>query len=200
MLLLGNEITEVTETDSEDAPTLKTVTGYYAMFEGEGGIYSIAKDNAPWYTFTVQSVMSRRPVSPYIYTVDTVTIKTADSEYVFKIEGDSSENSFSCNGEEVSGDKFRELYQHLIASVGEELYFEEPTGELVASVTFKYRDEYVDSYGTEQDVLEYYKSDDRKSIVKVNGTVLFKVREIYTERLLSNVQAVLEGGKVELNW
>lgn len=200
VLLLGNEITEVTETDSEDAPTLKTVTGYYAMFEGEGGIYSIAKDKAPWYTFTVQSVMSRRPVSPYIYTVDTVTIKTADSEYVFKIEGDSSENSFSCNGEEVSGDKFRELYQHLIASVGEELYFEEPTGELVASVTFKYRDEYVDSYGTEQDVLEYYKSDDRKSIVKVNGTVLFKVREIYTERLLSNVQAVLEGGKVELNW
>lgn len=200
VLLLGNEITEITETDSADTPSLKTVTGYYAMFEGEGGIYSIAKDSAPWYTFTVQSVMSRRPVSPYIYTVDTVTIKTADSEYVFKIEGDAAENAIYCNGEEISAQKFRELYQHLIASVGEELYFDEPQGGLVASVTFKYRDEYVDSYGTDHDTLEYYESDDRKNIIKVNGSVLFKVREIYTERLISNIQAVLEGGKVELNW
>lgn len=200
VLLLGNEITEITETDSADTPSLKTVTGYYAMFEGEGGIYSIAKDSAPWYTFTVQSVMSRRPVSPYIYTVDTVTIKTSDSEYVFKIEGDATENAIYCNGEEVSAQKFRELYQHLIASVGEELYFDEPQGGLVASVTFKYRDEYVDSYGTDHDTLEYYESDDRKNIIKVNGSVLFKVREIYTERLISNIQAVLEGGKVELNW
>lgn len=200
VLLLGNEITEITETDSADTPSLKTVTGYYAMFEGEGGIYSIAKDSAPWYTFTVQSVMSRRPVSPYIYTVDTVTVKTADAEYVFKIEGDASENTIYCNGEEISGQKFRELYQHLIASVGEELYFDEPEGDLVASVTFKYRDEYVDSYGTDHDTLEYYQSDDRKNIIKVNGSVLFKVREIYTERLLSNIQAVLEGGTVELNW
>ena len=200
MLLLGNEITEITETDSADTPSLKTVTGYYAMFEGEGGIYSIAKDSAPWYTFTVQSVMSRRPVSPYIYTVDTVTIKTSDSEYVFKIEGDATENAIYCNGEEISAQKFRELYQHLIASVGEELYFDEPQGGLVASVTFKYRDEYVDSYGTDHDTLEYYESDDRKNIIKVNGSVLFKVREIYTERLISNIQAVLEGGKVELNW
>ncbi|MGN1422777.1 MAG: DUF4340 domain-containing protein [Oscillospiraceae bacterium] len=200
VLLLGDEIVEITETDSVDTPSLKTVTGYYAMFEGEGGIYSIAKDKAPWYTFTVQSVMSRRPISPYIYTVDTVTIKTADNEYVFRIDGVAGDNTIYCNGEEVVGDRFRELYQHLIASVGEELYFDEPEGELVVSVTFKYRDEYVDLYGTDEDVLEYYSSDDRKNIVKVNGSVLFKVRDIYTERLLSNVEAVLENGKVELNW
>ena len=49
-------------------------------------------------------------------------------------------------------------------------------------------------------MLEFYRSDDRKSIIAVNGTVLFKVREVYTDRLLSNLQAVLDDGEVELNF
>ena len=42
--------------------------------------------------------------------------------------------------------------------------------------------------------------DDRKSIIRVNGSVLFKVREVYTQRLIDNVQAVINNGTVELNW
>ena len=49
-------------------------------------------------------------------------------------------------------------------------------------------------------MLEFYKSDDRKSIVRVNGDVLYKVRQVYTDRLLSNLDALLNGGNIELNW
>ena len=200
VLYLGDEIVTVTESDDPSKPALTTVTGYYAMMDGVEGIYSIAKDSAPWYDFTVQNVMSRRPVSPYIYTVDTITVTTPDKEYVFSIEGDSEEHSFSCNGQPCNDLGFRTLYQHLIASVGEELYFDEPTMGLAAKVEFKYREEYVEIYGTQADVLEYYNSDDRKSIIKVNGSTLFKVRQVYTDRLLSNIEALLTGGELETNW
>ncbi len=200
VLYLGDKITEVTQTDNPDAPALTTVTGYYASFDTVEGIYAISKDNAPWYTFTVEDVMSRRPVSPYIYTVDNIEITLPDGKYTFKIDGDADNHTFSCDGKEVDDLKFRELYQYLIASVGEELFFEEQQTEPVAVIKFNYREEYRDVYGTSSDEIAFFGSGDRNNIVSVNGDTLFKVREIYTQRLADNVKAVITGGMVELNW
>ena len=83
---------------------------------------------------------------------------------------------------------------------GEELFFDEADYEPYIKVQFDYRSEYYDTYGRSSDVLEFYKSDDRKSIVRVNGDVLYKVRQVYTDRLLSNLDALLNGGDIELNW
>lgn len=198
VLLLGNEIRE--SGDDSDGESLSSVTGYYAMFEGDRLIYAISTSNAPWYTFKVQDIMSRRPISPYIYTVDKLTVTTPDGEYVFTVDGDSDEHSFYYNGEALDDSNFKSFYQHLITSMGEELFFEEADYEPYIKVQFDYREEYYDTYGRSSDVLEFYKSDDRKSIVRVNGDVLYKVRQVYTDRLLSNLDALLNGGNIELNW
>lgn len=198
-LLLGNEIVNVTETET-GTPSLTSVSGYYAALSDCDGIYTIATGNAPWYTFSVQNVMSRRPVSPYIYTVDCLEITTPDGTFRFEVKGNADSHTFLCDGTEVDDLKFRELYQFLIASIGEELYFEPTEDEPLVTVKFRYREEYRDVFGTDEDVLEFYKSDDRKSIIRVNGAVLFKVREVFTQRLIDNVQAVINNGTVELNW
>ena len=198
VLLLGNEIRE--SSDDSDGESLSSVTGYYAMFEGDRLIYAISTSNAPWYTFKVQDIMSRRPISPYIYTVDKLTVTTPDGEYVFTVDGDSDEHTFYYNGEALDDSNFKSFYQHLITSMGEELFFEEADYEPYIKVQFDYREEYYDTYGRSSDVLEFYKSDDRKSIVRVNGDVLYKVRQVYTDRLLSNLDALLNGGDIELNW
>lgn len=198
VLLLGNEIRE--SSDDSDGESLSSVTGYYAMFEGDRLIYAISTSNAPWYTFKVQDIMSRRPISPYIYTVDKLTVTTPDGEYVFTVDGDSDEHTFYYNGEALDDSNFKSFYQHLITSMGEELFFEEADYEPYIKVQFDYREEYYDTYSRSSDVLEFYKSDDRKSIVRVNGDVLYKVRQVYTDRLLSNLDALLNGGDIELNW
>ena len=200
VLSLGNEIVQVTQTEDENTPALTTVTGYYAMLDDDGGIYSIAKDSAPWYSFKLQNIMSRRPLSPYIYTVDSIDITTPDGEFTLKITGDADEHSFTLNGEAVNDYKSRELYQYLIGSVGEELYFEPVSGSPSYSIRFNYREEYKDTFGTLSDVIEFYDSDDRKSIVAVNGAVIFKVRDIYTQRLAENVLALRDSGDIQLNW
>ena len=46
----------------------------------------------------------------------------------------------------------------------------------------------------------FYKSDDRKNIVSVNGDILYKVRQIYTQRLLENLDALFNGGEIKLDW
>lgn len=199
-LYLGNEIVQVTQTEDEDTPSLTTVTGYYAMLDDDGGIYSISKSAAPWYTFKLQNIMSRRPVSPYIYTVDTIDITTPNGEYTLKITGNADEHSFTLNGEAVDDYKTRELYQYLLGSVGEELYFDEVSGKPSYSIRFNYRKEYEESFGTLSDVIEFYDSDDRKSIVSVNGVVLFKVREVFVQRLAENVLALESSGEIQLNW
>lgn len=197
VLLLGDEIRS---TDDSEEGGLSTVTGYYAMFEGGNLIWAISTNNAPWYTFKVQDIMSRRPISPYIYTVDTLTVTTPDGEYDFRVEGDSDNHAFYCGEQELDETKFKSFYQHLITSMGEELFFEDADYEPYIKVHFTYRSEYESTYGRSEDVIEFYKSDDRKNIVRVNGSVLYKVRQVYTERLLSNLDALLNGGDIELNW
>lgn len=196
----GNEIINITESE-DGTPDLKTVVGYYGMVEGSDVLYAFAVDSTPWYTLSLEELVSRRPVSPYIYTCDAVVVTTPDREYNFIIEGDAEVGStFSLDGTELDNEKFRELYQHLISSIGEELYRVEGDYEPYVTVEFKYRDEYHEVYGTASDKIEFYQSDDRKNIIRVNGEVLFKVRQVFTDRLIQNIDALLNGGELELNW
>ena len=200
VLHFGDEIITTTPTEDENTPDLTTVTGYYGMLEGVNAVFAFDTSAVPWYKMTLQDIISRRPVSPYIYTCDSVVITTPDREYVFEINGDAKENSFILDGEELNGDKFRQLYQHLITAVGDEVFLEEGEYEPYISVTFNYREEYHKLYNTESDTIRYYKSDDRKNIVSVNGKVLFKVRQVYTERLIENIDALINGGELRLDW
>lgn len=200
ILYLGDEIVTTIETDNEGTPTLTEVVGYYGMLEGNSGVYAFSKDAAPWYTTSLEDIVSRRPVSPYIYTIDKLTITTPEREYLFTVTGNAEKNSFTLDGTELNGDKFRQLYQQLISAVGDELYLTDGEYEPYITVKFEYRDEYHEVYRTESDVLEFYQTDERKNIVRVNGKVLFKVRQIYTDRLLENIDALLNGGELQLNW
>lgn len=198
-LLLGSEIVEETgESGTNSAPTLANVTGYYAVLEGVPGIYSLAKESAPWYTFNVSDIISKRPISPYIYTVESITITTPDGEFRFDIDGENKK--FYHGSDEVSGSEFRKLYQQLISSIGEEMYTEQTDKAPEVTVKFRYLSKYVDTYGTEEDVLEFIPDDGRKYIINLNGRTVFKIREIFISRLTENVNSLLNGGTVNYDW
>jgi len=200
VLLLGDEVVNVTESEDESTPDLSTVVGYYGMLEGSNIIYVFGTASIPWYDVEVEDIISRRPISPYIYTCDSVVVTTPERVYEFKVNGNAKENSFTLDGEELDNHKFKELYQHLIAAVGEEIYRDDGDYESFITVQFNYREKYHYFYGGAFDKIEYIKSDDRKNIVRVNGEVLFKVRQVYTDRLLENIEALLTGGDLVLNW
>lgn len=197
-LLLGNEMIDSTESGTDTKPSLTNVTGYYAVIEGVPGIYSIAKENAPWYTFNVAGIISKRPISPYIYTVDHITITTPDGEYKFDIDGESKR--FFLDGGELDSAEFKKLYQQLISSIGEEMFTEQTDKAPEVTVKFRYLEKYFDTYGTEEDVLDFLPEDGRKYIINLNGTTIFKIRGIFVARLIENVDALISGGTVNLDW
>ena len=195
-LLIGNEIRE--EISDTGSTPMSAVKGYYAIMKGVAGIYTIDKDKVPWCTVKAADIVSPRPLSPYIYSVESVEVRVPEGKYKFDI--DSENKTFSCDGKKLLSEEFKSFYQLLIGAVGEEFYTGNVSGEPIAEVTFNYKSDYVDAYGTESDTLSYYESDDRKCIVALNGTPIFKVRKVYTDRLSENVNAVLNGGKVNTEW
>ena len=190
-LLIGNEVREDSAVSGESVG-FSTLKGYYAAIKGVPGIYLIALENAPWVTFKVEDIISERPLSPYIYSCESVEIKVPEGEFKFDIDGD--DKTFSYDGKQLDGDKFRDFYETLIGAVGEEFYSVEADGELAVSVTFNYKN------GDGSDTLSYYESDDRKCVVSLNGKTVFKVRAVYAERLQENVKSLINGGEIKSDW
>lgn len=168
-----------------------TTTGYYAVLEGVNGIFELAKDDAVWRTFVPEKIISKRPLSPYIYYVESIEIKTPDGEFTFDIDDENKEVFY--NGEEIDIADFRSYYQQLIGSYGEEYYSGGLNGEPLFSVKFIYAEEYAEKYGCTENLLEFYEYDGRKNIAAIDKNAVFKVSAIYAERLSENVLRLISG-------
>lgn len=189
-LSIGGEIREETAALTSGGEPISSVTGYYAVMKDVPGIYSIAKEDAVWHTFNIGDIISSRPLSLYIYDVESVEVTVLERKFKFDIDGESK--SFSINGGTLPPEEFKAYYQTLIGAVGEEFYRGEVSGEAIASVTFNYSDG--------SDTISYYESDSRKCIAVLNGEPIFKVRSVYVERLCENTDALINGGSVNTDW
>lgn len=184
-LLIGDEVKQ----DSGEG--LTEVTGYYAVLENKPGIFELSKDKAVWATFKPEELISKRPLSPYIYYVEQIEITTEDGTFVFDIDDEKKE--FFYKGEEIDTDIFRSYYQQLIGSYGEEYYSGEVSGSPVFSMKFIYAEKYEEKYGCRENLVEFYKADERKNIAVIDGKPIFKVNAIYAERLCENVIRLING-------
>lgn len=184
-LLIGNEIRNELEGG------LSEITGYYAVLEGTAGIFELDKERAVWRTFVPERLISRRPLSPYIYYVKSIEIKTADGVFEFTV--DDEEKRFYYGEKELDTAAFRSYYQQLIGTYGEEYFNEQASGDTIFSVRFVYADAYAEKYGCTENTVEFCRLDERKNIAVIDGTPIFKVSAIYAERLSENVIRLING-------
>lgn len=168
----------------------KSANGYYAVFDDIQAVYSISDDKYKlWSECGVKDMISKRPLSPYIYTVDHLNIISNGENFQFDIDGENKE--FFFRHEKLDDSAFKSLYQQLIGSVGEEYYTEQTNSNPVFSVEFCYTEEYAEKLGKSSDILEFLPCDDRKLIVNVNGMTLFKVRQLYLTQILEYLNALV---------
>ncbi len=198
VLFLGDKVKEIVGERTENSPQVYEVTGYYAALQGVPGIFVITTQSAPWYSFNPADYISTRPLSPYIYGCESVEVTISDEVYKFDIDSDNQK--FFCGEKELDGDNFKKLFEQFSGSVGEEVYTGEIVGANTVSVKFTYNDDYAKLYGTKQNTLSYYADGDRKNIVALDGNTIFKVRSVYTERLIENVRKLLNGEEVNIAW
>ncbi|MCL1865907.1 MAG: DUF4340 domain-containing protein [Oscillospiraceae bacterium] len=149
-------------------------------------LYFVRTENLPWLAVKAEDLIAEMFLTPYIYSLERVLIEAGEISLDVPIsEGETSE-------------AFRDFYQFLVAARGEELFMSEttlPEQDLLARITYVYKD---DTFAP--DILEYYKSENLKSVICVNGVNLFKVRDLYTTRLVENINSYMNGGDINYDW
>ena len=144
---------------------------------------------------------------PYVYSLSSVSYSdNAGTEFEIEIkttpaqtEDGEDEHTMLLNNSEYDEQRIKDMYQYLISASGEELYFDDDKGELLATVEYKYLDP-TDGINGKDTVRFYSSNTDRKVIISLNGENIYKTKQIYLTQLLSNAESFLSGGEIVLTY
>ncbi len=179
---IGNEYT------SEDG-----VKSRYVHVDGIDIIYGFAADLLPWLTVKPLDITTTMFTSNYVYTLTSVDITTDSDKLDFEITGSSADDfAVTLDGSATDGDAFKNLYQFILRAPSTDVYFEETTEKPVLTVDIK-----TVSGG---DLIEFIPSDNRQTIVRLNGKSAYKCATAYVDRLISNLELYRNGEEIITNW
>lgn len=169
------------------------VTGYYVMKDGTDIIYTVNSALLPWLKAMPLDLTTTLVTSVYIYTIHSIDMEYEGNTLHFDLEGGADDFKVKCGGEDYTDtDRFKTFYQFILRAPAEELYLEEETGEPRIKLTIE------SDFGT--NVIEFITSADRKSVIKLNGRTSFKCRTAYVDRLIENIENLLNKEKIITSW
>ena len=158
-------------------------------------VYKITVFNLPWLEAVPDNLFSTFILLPNINDVDTVEVFSQNETFTFKSKGEKSELIATLNGKEITTDNYRAMYEFLISSSAREINRGAEKGELIARITYKYRDKKRDD-----DVVEFFATDDRKCILSLNGSAGFLTETRYADKIYTNCVKVANGEKPLLEY
>ncbi|MCL1789177.1 MAG: DUF4340 domain-containing protein [Oscillospiraceae bacterium] len=177
--------------------------------EYQGGFYGISShapdllflfdpDSLPWLDLEPINLVSDIFLTPYLYSLDTLEITTENLTVIFTVKGDADDNTILFENNPLSGkdrERFSDLYQFVISVRGEEIYTGDDSSDSkrFAKITYNYRN------GTSDQVV-FRESNRRRTVIEVNAVPMFTCRDIYTTRLLENIESFISGGEIILDW
>lgn len=166
----------------------------YMMKDGDKTVYQIHAVDYLWYELDYPTLISTLQLLPFIDTIDTMTLQFDDgTEYAFKLEGEGDELIVTCNGENISTDKFRKYYQAVVGIPSEEYTTDTPPAdsEALLTITYRYREE-----GLPEDVMRLLPGPTRKMFVSINGFAEFYTKTSYLDTIKKNSESILQNGEI----
>lgn len=167
-------------------------TGYFCYAEGINIIYVFDNASVPWAYITPMDITMTMITSTYIYSIDKLEISDPEGTVSFKLSGDQNDFAVECSDPDVTADRFKDLYQYILRAPAEELYLEETDAPADITVTIE----------TEigKDVIEFINSENRMSVIRLNGVTSFRCRTAYVTRLAENLHHLLDGEEIITTW
>ena len=181
-MLIGNEYAD------ENGKVL----GRYCYADGIDIIYMFGMSKLPWATIKPLDISMTMITSTYIFTIDTIDVESGDKKIHFELSGGQEDFSVKSAETDINTDLFKSYYQFILRAPAEELYLEDYTAPADIKITIAHE------YGT--DILEFAKAEDRKTVIRLNGRTSFKCRSAYTDRLIENLEHLLNGEKLVETW
>lgn len=169
-----------------------TASGYFCAAEGINEVFIFDKATVPWAYIMPLDISMTMITTAYIYDIDSIEVSAGGKNVHFDLNKDSDNFAVSCADAEIDPDKFKNFYQYFLRAPAEELFLEEVTG--TPDVTVK-----IDCGGTVTEV-EFIKSEDRMSVIRINGKSSYKCRTAYSSRLAENFERLLNGEDMITTW
>lgn len=166
--------------------------GRYCYVEGIDIIYMFGNSKLPWAEIVPLDISMTMITSTYIYTISSIDVEYDGKSTHFDLSGGQDAFTVTCGEGDIDPDKFKTFYQYILRAPAEEIYLEENSDPADITVTISHE------YGT--DVLEFISSDDRKSVIRLNGRTSFKCRTAYAARLGENLERLLSGDDIIETW
>lgn len=169
--------------------------GYYGMLDGINIVFKFEESALPWITFKPIEIVNPLITSTLIYDLSKIEIRTPEKTTVFDLEGDKADNfKAKMDGKDIDTDYFKDFYQFILMAPAESLWLEDP-----ASATPDVKIVFTKDNGEVYN-LEFYKVENRQTIIKYNGVTSYKCRTTYVDRLLSNLELLPTKGKLVMVW
>ncbi|MCL2086728.1 MAG: DUF4340 domain-containing protein [Oscillospiraceae bacterium] len=166
----------------------KTDEGYYATSNTAPGVMFIVNEhNLPWVTSTIEDIIMGVALMPYIFDLSEFSVEADERVISITVVGDELNEEFLYNDEVVlPPERAKELYRFMISAQAESVYTKATQGARLARFTYRYED-------TTQpdDIVEFFRADDRGLIISINGKPSFRCRETYLDGLIQSMNDFL---------
>ena len=191
-LTIGNEVTS------------GSTACRYVMRDGSPLVYVVDQELLPWVSYTADDLVSPIPLVPYIQNVSAMTISFGGNEYSFQLSqvatGETNYNGQATtktraeyNGTVLDSDNFATWYQLVMSCQANAVNRSEVTSDPIMTVTYQYTD-------GSKDTVDYYDVGNRTVVVSVNGAKAVTTSTSFTNKVQSELQKLLNGEEVNMNW
>lgn len=173
----------------------ETDSTYYALVKGGKVIYKVYETSVPYIDLMLEDILSNIMLV-YIDRVESISVKTKETETIYKLTGEEDELVVKANGKTVDTDNFRSLYQLLMGS----LRSSTAEGDIIEkapslSITFNFRDKKRAPVKS-----EYYKIDIRNYKKYIDNTPINVVSVSYIDKVIKSMQDLLDGKEINTNY
>ena len=168
--------------------------GRFVYVDGIDIIYICEESSLPWLNCVPIQLVTTMITSNYVYDIEAMDITGENTDLHFTMTGNSADDfAVKLNGEDVDDSGFKTLYQFILRAPSDDFYFEDNGEEPVISISIR-------TYNGGGDVIEFIPFEGRRSLVKLNGQVVYKCASAYVDRLIKNLELYENGQDIVTNW
>jgi hypothetical protein len=164
----------------------------YVYREGAELVYQVAASKISWVEASWWDLMERMIIMPFIDGVAQVEIRTPARQVIFYLSGEGDDLKVENQGRELDTGYFRRYYQTLLAAVYDEYTGEKipPGAQPFLETVYRYRD------SRTPDRISFYSTDSRRVFTSLNGGRPFYTFAAYTDKVLKDLEIILQNQNV----
>lgn len=167
----------------------------YCFKSGTPLIYKVRVEYCHFIDMDPFSIVNKQIVLPYIEYIEKVDIICGGKTHTFELSGTGDSFAVRYNGNKIDNYNFKQFYQLMLDARREEWAETVSSSTPKLTIVYHYKD-----LKREKDTIEFIQTSARKMCIKLNGVGNAQTRMVYVDKVISEVNKLINGQDVDINW